>query len=621
MIDRSTALQLATAVCWWLSASRKWSQEAVENVSSYFHILCWALPAVLAIALLVLRKFEADELTGLCHVGTGLALFAFSPAAAASASANASASASASASVYASSAAASTAAGGLLGKHALLVFLMLPLALSLLLGVALLIAGSVALVKVKMELKQLGTSTVPLEKLNHKMILFAILYVLISLCQLGCYAYEYFSIDSWRARVLLEQQALGPAASASPAGAQPHVVVFLLRMAASLILACTLVVWIFSKKTFVAWRSLLTCVCTRRGRNKRGGAGGHPTHNYLYDPANANAHSSAIPLIALSSQQQQQHSTQLADASLNLPLAFGQRAQYPAGVSAQTLPPQLVQMPHLKSSQSLHNKMSESGAQQRVSKHKSHPLFVPTAPSENAIAAAATAQSQLPLPDPRGITPTLPSPSNLMNMQPQPQPQQMSLYPSGLTQQQQQQILTSPKRSSTMQFAGAPPLTTSATSFANMASTAAAPLAPAPTPTSFDSTNSQRSHSSTALGAQQAVAPMGSGSGALVPLPPGIGMALVPLQDVQLQNLANGQLQVMAVGQHQHHMNMNMMPMSAMQTQISLSSGTTPTGIYEALQQSQSMQHSPGGAPVGPHPQGLSVALPSAPVPTRRAYR
>lgn len=75
-----------------VAASRKWSQVAVDNVSSYFLIVCLSLPAMLAVELFVLRKFEANELTGLCQVGTGLALF---PAANWSAPATASASASA----------------------------------------------------------------------------------------------------------------------------------------------------------------------------------------------------------------------------------------------------------------------------------------------------------------------------------------------------------------------------------------------------------------------------------------------------------------------------------------------------------------------------------------------
>ena len=584
------------AVCWWLSASRKWSQEAVENVSSYFHIVCWALPAVLAIALLVLRKFEADELTGLCQVGTGLALFA--PA---------------NWSAPASSAAAAAAVAGGLGKHALLLFLMLPLALALLLGVALLVAGCVAIVKVKSELKQLGTNTVALEKLTHKMILFGIFYVLISLCQLGCYAYEYFSLDAWRARVMDEQRERHEATSAAAAsgagasgGAHPQVVVFFLRVTASLALACTLLVWICSKKTLLAWRTCLTCVCARGARKPR-------TPSCLYDAANP--HNSAMPLIALSSQQQQQQLQPDFDLNLNLSSLNAQqltaRAQFAAaGATSQTLIPLQHTQTHLKNSQSLHNRLSDAAAAQRVPKHKSHQLYVPTAPSsENTLAAAVTAQSHLPLPDLRGmsITPTLPSPSNLMNlnlnMNMNPSTQQMQLFGSALPvlSQQQQQMLTSPKRSATAPLAS----TTSSTSFANMASTAVAPLlAPAPTPISFESANSRSHSTSTTLGAQQAAA--GGGGMALVP-----GMAaLGPLQsmnmDVQLQNM-----QAMCGG-HQH-----LLP--SMQTQLSLSSGASPTSIYEALQHPS--QHSPSGPPPLVGAQGLSVALPPAPVPARRSYR
>ena len=75
-----------------------------------------------------------------------------------------------------------------------------------------------------------------------------------------------------------------------------------------------------------------------------------------------------------------------------------------------------------------------------------------------------------------------------LNMNMSPSAQQMLLYGGPLSgpQGQQQQMLTSPKRSATAPLAA----TTSATSFANLASTAVAPLlAPAPTPISFVSAN------------------------------------------------------------------------------------------------------------------------------------
>ena len=123
---------------------------------------------------------------------------------------------------------------------------MRPLALALLIGVALLIACCVAVVGVKSVLEQLGASAVALGKLARGMILFAI-YALVSLCQLGCYSCECLSLDAWRGCVHNERRrevtfasssASGRATGMSANGEQPQVAVLFLRVAFSLLLAC-----------------------------------------------------------------------------------------------------------------------------------------------------------------------------------------------------------------------------------------------------------------------------------------------------------------------------------------------------------------------------------------------
>jgi hypothetical protein len=56
-------------VTWFLAAGRKWGQEAIEALSSYFHLAAWAIPAIKTIVILTMRRVDGDELTGLCYVG------------------------------------------------------------------------------------------------------------------------------------------------------------------------------------------------------------------------------------------------------------------------------------------------------------------------------------------------------------------------------------------------------------------------------------------------------------------------------------------------------------------------------------------------------------------------
>merc|ERR1719251_709098 len=56
-------------VCWFLSASLKWGQEAIDVQSQWFHFVAWRQPAISTIIILVLKSVEGDILTGVCFVG------------------------------------------------------------------------------------------------------------------------------------------------------------------------------------------------------------------------------------------------------------------------------------------------------------------------------------------------------------------------------------------------------------------------------------------------------------------------------------------------------------------------------------------------------------------------
>merc|ERR1719494_99506 len=57
------------ALTWFLAAGMKWGYEAIGSYSTLFHIIAWALPCLKTILILITRKVDGDELTGLCYVG------------------------------------------------------------------------------------------------------------------------------------------------------------------------------------------------------------------------------------------------------------------------------------------------------------------------------------------------------------------------------------------------------------------------------------------------------------------------------------------------------------------------------------------------------------------------
>ena len=60
---------LLLTVCWFLSASLKWGQEAIDVQSQWFHLVAWGLPAIMTSGVLIMNKAEGDILTGVCYVG------------------------------------------------------------------------------------------------------------------------------------------------------------------------------------------------------------------------------------------------------------------------------------------------------------------------------------------------------------------------------------------------------------------------------------------------------------------------------------------------------------------------------------------------------------------------
>nr|XP_039262264.1 frizzled-4-like [Styela clava] len=187
---------------WFLAAGMKWSHEAIEMHSSYYHLVAWSIPAVKTIIILVMRQVDGDELTGLCYVGNQ-------------------------------------------NTDALTGFVLAPLFTYLVIGTSFLLAGFVSLFRIKKFMKQEGSKTDKLEQLMVKIGLFSVLYTVPASVVIGCYFYEH-SQGSSGAIVI-----------------HPNPAVYMLKILMQLIIGVFTGCWVWSRKTVVSWqnctRSILQC--------------------------------------------------------------------------------------------------------------------------------------------------------------------------------------------------------------------------------------------------------------------------------------------------------------------------------------------------------------------------
>lgn len=140
------------SLTWLLSAGLKWSHDAIELYSSYFHLASWGIPAIQSIIIIVLRDVSSEELTGLCFVGSN-------------------------------------------SRNSLLGFVIAPLAIYLLVGIILLLAGYVALFR--QEKREATKCKEKIEVVMVRIGTFSLLYLVSATCLLACYFYEYVNIQTW----------------------------------------------------------------------------------------------------------------------------------------------------------------------------------------------------------------------------------------------------------------------------------------------------------------------------------------------------------------------------------------------------------------------------------------
>ncbi|XP_036832006.1 frizzled-3 isoform X2 [Oncorhynchus mykiss] len=201
---------------WFLAAVPKWGSEAIEKKALIFHACAWGLPGCLTVTLTAMNKIEGDSVSGVCFVG-------------------------------------------LYDRTALRWFLLAPLGLDVLVGVALLLAGILALNRVRME--------IPLEKENQDKLVkfmirigvFSVLYLVPLLTVITCYLYENSYRTVWETTWVQERcrEYHIPCPYQIEQTNRPNLSLFLIKYFMMLVVGIPSVFWVGSKKTCFEWASFL----------------------------------------------------------------------------------------------------------------------------------------------------------------------------------------------------------------------------------------------------------------------------------------------------------------------------------------------------------------------------
>ena len=201
---------------WFLAAGLKWGNEAIESNSHYFHLVGWAVPAILTITVLALGKIEGDVLSGVCYAGFW-------------------------------------------NQDAIHSFVSIPILLCLMLGSLFLVLGLISLFQIRTLMKREGSKTEKLEKLILRIGCFSALYILPTVVLLSVYHMEYTSLDSWITSWLSDvcmKRQYGipcPPDSTDRIHSKPPFTMFLIKYLATVMAGITSGFWVASEKTLQSW--------------------------------------------------------------------------------------------------------------------------------------------------------------------------------------------------------------------------------------------------------------------------------------------------------------------------------------------------------------------------------
>ncbi|KAG8441729.1 hypothetical protein GDO86_010783 [Hymenochirus boettgeri] len=199
-------------ITWFLAAGRKWSCEAIEQKSVWFHAVAWGIPGILTVVLLALNKVEGDNISGVCFVG-------------------------------------------LYDQDVSVYFVLLPLCICVFVGLSLLLAGIISLNNVRQVIQHDERNQKKLKKFMIRIGVFSGMYLVPLVILLGCYVYEQVSRTTWEMTWVSDhcQDYHIPCPYQIKNPARPNFALFLTKYVMTLIVGISAIFWVGSKKTCSEW--------------------------------------------------------------------------------------------------------------------------------------------------------------------------------------------------------------------------------------------------------------------------------------------------------------------------------------------------------------------------------
>ncbi|CAL8104462.1 unnamed protein product [Calicophoron daubneyi] len=270
----SSVWWVVLTLTWFLAAGLKWGSEAIAKYSQIYHFLAWFVPGAQAILVLIMSAIDGDPVGGLCYVGST-------------------------------------------SLTNLRLFVLAPMCIYLGLGTVFLVAGFVALFKIRSAIKLQARGHLKTDKLEKLMIrigIFGVLYTVPAIVVIACICYELANREAWERNhncpclpipkmgslwhedfieklnsmfqttdypvkltdsgTSQNDNSLIRLKSKDDVFQQPEYAIFMLKYFMSLVVGITSGFWIWSSKTLDSWQS-----CLRRTTNKSCGGKSKRTQN------------------------------------------------------------------------------------------------------------------------------------------------------------------------------------------------------------------------------------------------------------------------------------------------------------------------------------------------------
>jgi len=197
----------------------KWGNEAIERNAHYFHLVAWTIPAVKTIMLLAFGQIDGDPLAGVCVAGGSDILW-------------------------------------------LRALVLVPLCVYLGVGTCFLLAGFVALCRIRTAMKHDGTRVDKLERLMVRIGIYSVLYMVPASVVIACYFYE----QSLRMHWSDDWYSTYAGVASSRSNSVPDFAVFMIKYLMALIVGIMSGFWIWSGKTLLSWQRFCCVVICRQSQ-------------------------------------------------------------------------------------------------------------------------------------------------------------------------------------------------------------------------------------------------------------------------------------------------------------------------------------------------------------------